>query len=232
MYKHSSFLTLDGDNLELGSMLCPELPEGLSQAARCETRLGTAPWLGSFLSQIPFSHSPTSFSWEHCFLYHFHMTFCLGVCIHRAWPQTKNTIKLLKSHVDLLLLKRKRKRRSAAYFRLKKIMQTSVFQEENLKEKKNIWRSSASPGSSQANTSAKLPMRSPRRMSNKSRSLWTVSMAGAGRGHVPRARLHVPRVLQILLAREHCIPSRCSFGQGCTFVHWTYPRAGLGLWIW
>jgi hypothetical protein len=63
-------------------------------------------------------------------------------------------------------------RQFAAYFRLKKtIMETSVLQVENLKEKKNIWRFLASPGSSQANMSAKLPTRSPQPMSNKSRSL-------------------------------------------------------------
>lgn len=113
----------------------------------------------------------------------------------------------------------------------KTIMQTSIFQEENLKEKKNIWRFSASPGSSQANMSAKLPMRSPRRMSNKSRSLWTVSMAVARGFQVPRAHLHLhlQQALKIPLAKEHCISSRCSSGQGCTFIHSTHPRAGLGL---
>lgn len=72
-------------------------------------------------------------------------------------------------------------KQSAAYFRLgKKSCNFLFFQEENLKEKKNIWRSSASLGSSQANTSARLPMRSPLRTSNKSRSLWTVSTTAAG----------------------------------------------------
>lgn len=87
------------------------------------------------------------------------------------------------------------------------------FQEENLKEKKNIWRSSASLGSSQANTSARLPMRSPLRTSNKSRSLWTVSTTAAG---VPGPqciftswelhRFHYPKLLAfqagVALARD------------------------------
>lgn len=163
----------------------PELPGGLSQVARYETRLGIgiAPWLGLSLPD-PISPLPTSFSWEHCLLDHFHMTLCLGVYIHRA----KEHYQIIEKPCGFIASKKEKKNDLLHILNLKKSCKPLFFRKRIWREKKNIWRSSASPGSSQANTSAKLPMRPPRRMSNKSRSLWTVSMAGAGRGHVPRAR--------------------------------------------
>lgn len=44
-----------------------------------------------------------------------------------------------------------------------------------------------------------------------------------------RAHLHFQGALQIPLAKEHCISSRCSSGQGCTFIDSTHPRAAFGL---
>ncbi|XP_037065883.1 limbic system-associated membrane protein [Peromyscus leucopus] len=43
----------------------------------------------------------------------------------------------------------------------------------------------------------------------------------------PRAHLHFQGDAQIPLSKAHSISSRCSSGQGCTFIHRTLPRARL-----
>lgn len=45
----------------------------------------------------------------------------------------------------------------------------------------------------------------------------------------PAVHLHFLGTLQVPLSKAPSISSRCCSGQGCTFIHWTLPRARLGL---
>lgn len=175
----------------LGSGKCaiPRAPQGMEPAGLLWTWHYTIAWLLS--CQVPSSHFLTSFPEKTSSL----ITPTWLFVLESASVELTSD----KAHCQMIekpckLFASKNKKRQSAFKLQKPIMQTSVFQEENLKEKKNIWRSSASPGSSQANMSAKPPMRSPRRMSNKSRSLWTVSMAAGSRQQALRAQGPPPDV--------------------------------------
>lgn len=175
-----------------------------NEGSRYETRLGIGicPGLAPF---SPRSHfTPYQF-----FLRTLPLIIFTWLCVLGSTSRAKEHYQIIEKPCGFIASKKKND--LLHILNLKKSCKL-VFQEENLKEKKNILRSGITR-SSQANTSAKLPMRSPRgcQTSQGHCELWV--WAGAGRGHVPRARLlHLPR--SSTGSQENIgIPSRCSSGQ-------------------